>query len=358
MTGISRSGSGAPIASGWKKSLGFLKMLLAFRSVASPRSGAAGESIEVGAFPPASSLDSRRGERCPRRHPGVAAARAGGARDGRRAGARGSTRRSRSPAPPKRRRSRSATPRSRAPSRRAERPDLAREASEAASRAHGMNGGGHRAAPASPATSACSSSPAGPTGSVPASARSSAGRPFRVSRGTSAAGALRRPLSVIGPSAGIGWSSIALIGSTPRNELVRKTSSAASRSASESRLLATSKRHSRATSIAPARAMPGRISPLSGGVPGSRREPRRRSPGRPPARSRPDRTSSGTLAGPATASARVSIARSAHLCGAVAAVDDEGRQGGRERSRSGTRCWDRTPRPRPSPAGRRLAARA
>jgi hypothetical protein len=28
-TGISRSGSGAPIARGWKKSLGFLKLLLA-----------------------------------------------------------------------------------------------------------------------------------------------------------------------------------------------------------------------------------------------------------------------------------------------------------------------------------------
>ena len=28
LTGISRSGSGAPIASGWKKSLGFLKLLL------------------------------------------------------------------------------------------------------------------------------------------------------------------------------------------------------------------------------------------------------------------------------------------------------------------------------------------
>jgi hypothetical protein len=28
LTGISASGSGAPIASGWKKSLGFLKLLL------------------------------------------------------------------------------------------------------------------------------------------------------------------------------------------------------------------------------------------------------------------------------------------------------------------------------------------
>ena len=28
LTGISRSGSGAPIACGWKKSLGFLKLLL------------------------------------------------------------------------------------------------------------------------------------------------------------------------------------------------------------------------------------------------------------------------------------------------------------------------------------------
>ena len=28
VTGISRSGSGAPIACGWKKSLGFLKLLL------------------------------------------------------------------------------------------------------------------------------------------------------------------------------------------------------------------------------------------------------------------------------------------------------------------------------------------
>jgi hypothetical protein len=33
LTGISRSGSGAPIACGWKKSLGFLKLLLgSFRS--------------------------------------------------------------------------------------------------------------------------------------------------------------------------------------------------------------------------------------------------------------------------------------------------------------------------------------
>ena len=30
LTGISRSGSGAPIACGWKKSLGFLKLLLGF----------------------------------------------------------------------------------------------------------------------------------------------------------------------------------------------------------------------------------------------------------------------------------------------------------------------------------------
>jgi hypothetical protein len=41
LTGISRSGSGAPIASGWKKSLGFLKLFLASR-------GCAGNLLEAG----------------------------------------------------------------------------------------------------------------------------------------------------------------------------------------------------------------------------------------------------------------------------------------------------------------------
>ena len=39
LTGISRSGSGAPIACGWKKSLGFLKLLLGFVSAVTARGG-------------------------------------------------------------------------------------------------------------------------------------------------------------------------------------------------------------------------------------------------------------------------------------------------------------------------------
>ena len=57
VTGISRSGSGAPIASGWKKSLGFLKALLASFSIWGRRNLSARASRRLARLPPPASVN-------------------------------------------------------------------------------------------------------------------------------------------------------------------------------------------------------------------------------------------------------------------------------------------------------------
>ena len=68
LTGISRSGSGAPIACGWKKSLGFLKLLL----------GSCSDGTRLNLFEHGAGLPPARGRKLPayrgnraRQHPGL-----------------------------------------------------------------------------------------------------------------------------------------------------------------------------------------------------------------------------------------------------------------------------------------------